>query len=123
MEWIDEVAGLVGIRHAQTEVLTASVDSLKFIQGARQNDMIVLIGRMTYVGNSSMEVRVDTYKESMDGIRKPINRAYLTLVAVDGEGKPVMVPGLIIGSEAERAEWEAGMRRREIRKQRKEEGF
>ena len=53
MEWIDEVAGLVGIRHAQTEVLTASVDSLKFIQGARQNDMIVLIGRMTYVGNSS----------------------------------------------------------------------
>ena len=55
--------------------------------------------------------------------RKPINRAYLTLVAVDGEGKPVMVPGLIIGSEAERAEWEAGMRRREIRKQRKEEGF
>lgn len=85
--------------------------------------MIVLIGRMTYVGNSSMEVRVDTYKESMDGIRKPINRAYLTLVAVDGEGKPVMVPGLIIGSEAERAEWEAGMRRREIRKQRKEEGF
>ena len=123
MEWIDELAGLVGIRHAQTEVLTASVDSLKFIQGARQNDMIVLIGRMTYVGNSSMEVRVDTYKESMDGIRKPINRAYLTLVAVDGEGKPVMVPGLIIGSEAERAEWEAGMRRREIRKQRKEEGF
>ena len=105
------------------EVLTASVDSLKFIQGARQNDMIVLIGRMTYVGNSSMEVRVDTYKEGMDGIRKPINRAYLTLVAVDGEGKPVMVPGLIIGSEAERAEWEAGMRRREIRKQRKEEGF
>ena len=123
MEWIDEVAGLVGIRHAQTEVLTASLYSFKFIKWSRKNDIIVLIGRMTYVGNSSMEVRVDTYKESMDGIRKPINRAYLTLVAVDGEGKPVMVPGLIIGSEAERAEWEAGMRRREIRKQRKEEGF
>ena len=65
----------------------------------------------------------DTYKESMDGIRKPINRAYLTLVAVDGEGKPTTVPDLVINSEAERAEWEAGMRRKEIRKQRKEEGF
>ena len=123
MEWIDEIAGLVGMRHSNGNIITASVDNLRFIRGAFQNDLIVLAARVTYVGNSSMEVRVDTYKEGMDGIRKPINRAYLTLVAVDGEGKPVMVPGLIIGSEAERAEWEAGMRRREIRKQRKEEGF
>ena len=30
MEWIDELAGLVGIRHSQTNVITASVDNLKF---------------------------------------------------------------------------------------------
>ena len=59
----------------------------------------------------------------MKGIRKPINRAYLTLVAVDAEGNPVEVPGLLIETEAEKAEWEAGIRRREMRKQRKEEGF
>ena len=123
MEWIDEVAGLVGIRHAQTEVLTASVDSLKFIQGARQNDMIVLIGRMTYVGNSSMEVRVDTYKESMDGIRKPINRAYLTLVAVDAQGIPRQVPNILLETESQKAEWKAAQKRKELRIQRKKEGF
>ena len=123
MEWIDELAGLVGIRHAQHDVITASVDNLKFIRGAYLKDLIVLIGRVTYVGRTSMEVRVDTYIESMDGIRKPINRAYLTLVAIDGEGHPTEVPGLIIETESEKAEWEAGIRRREMRKQRREEGF
>ena len=123
MEWIDELAGLVALRHAQKDVITASVDNLKFIRGAYQKDLIVLIGRVTYVGRTSMEIRVDTYIEDMKGIRKPINRAYLTLVAVDAEGNPVEVPGLLIETEAEKAEWEAGIRRREMRKQRKEEGF
>ncbi len=118
MEWIDELAGLVGIRHAQRDVITASVDNLRFMK-----DLIVLIGRVTFVGRTSMEVRVDTYIESMDGIRKPINRAYLTLVAIDEEGNPAEVPGLIIGTESEKAEWEAGIRRREMRRQRREEGF
>lgn len=123
MEWIDELAGFVGIRYAQQDVITASVDNLKFIRGAYQKDMIVLIGRVTFVGRTSMEVRVDTYVESLDGIRKPINRAYLTLVAIDAEGKPVEVPRLILETEAERAEWEAGIRRREMRIRRRTEGF
>lgn len=123
MEWIDELAGLVGIRHAQQDVITASVDNLKFIRGAYLKDILVLIGRVTFVGRTSMEVRVDTYIESLDGIRKPINRAYLTLVAVDAAGNPVEVPGLILETEAERAEWEAGKKRREMRRQRREEGF
>ena len=102
MEWIDELAGLVGIRHAQQDVITASVDNLKFIRGAYLKDLIVLIGRVTYVGTTSMEVRVDTYIETVDGIRKPINRAYLTLVAIDGDGKPTQVPGLLVETESER---------------------
>lgn len=123
MEWIDELAGLVGIRHAQSDVVTAFVDNLKFIRGAYQNDLVVLIGKLTYVGNTSMEVRVDTYVETLDGMRRPINRAYLILVAVDENGSPVKVPGLIIESESEKAEWEAGLKRRNMRAQRKEEGF
>ena len=123
MEWIDELAGLVGIRHTQQDVITASVDNLKFIRGAYLKDLIVLIGRVTFVGKTSMEVRVDTYIESLDGIRKPINRAYLTLVAVDKDGNPVPVPGLMIETEAQKAEWESGIKRREMRKLRREEGF
>lgn len=123
MEWIDEIAGLVGSRHSEGNVVTASVDNLKFIRGAYQNDIIVLIGHVTYVGKTSMEVRVDTYVESFDGIRRPINRAYLTLVAVDEDGKPRSIPGLKIETESEHAEWEAGIKRKEMRLQRRAEGF
>lgn len=123
MEWIDELAGFVALRHAQKNVITASIDNLKFMRGAYLGDLVVLIGRITFVGKTSMEVRVDTYIEDMEGIRKPINRAYLTLVAIDAEGSPVEVPGLLIQTESEKAEWEAGIRRREMRKQRRTEGF
>lgn len=123
MEWIDEVAGLVGIRHCHCNVITASVDNLKFIRGVFQNELIVLIGSVIYVGNTSMEIRVDTYVESLDGMRYPVNRAYVTLVAVDLDGKPVKVPGLIRETVGEEAEWEAGKKRRELRMLRRKEGF
>lgn len=52
MEWIDELTGLVGIRQAQKDVITASVDNLKFIRGAYLKDLIVLVGRVTFVGRN-----------------------------------------------------------------------
>ena len=61
MQWIDEVAGLVGKRHTHCNVITASVDNLRFLKGAYQKDVIVIIGKITYVCNTSMEVKVDTY--------------------------------------------------------------
>lgn len=123
MSWIDEIAGLVAIRHSNTDVITVAVDNLRFMRGAYQKDILVLEGRMTYVGKTSMEVRVDTYVETLDGMRHPINRAYLTEVAVDEKEQPTSVPGLIIETESEKAEWKAGKRRREVRLQRKKEGF
>lgn len=123
MEWIDEIAGLVAIRHSQTNVVTASVDNLKFIRGAYQNDLLVMIGKVSYVGNTSMEIRVDTYVEDLNGMRRPINRAYLTLVAINENGEPIEIPGIILENKGEEAEWEAGKKRKELRIQRKKEGF
>ena len=123
MQWIDEVAGIVAKRHAMTTVTTASVDNLRFLKGAYQNEMVVIVGRLTYVGKTSMEVRVDTYVENLKGERKAINRAYVVMVALDENDKPVAVPKLILENEAEKAEWEAAEKRREMRSQRKAEGF
>ena len=123
IQWLDEVAGIVAKRHAMTNVTTASIDNLHFMQGAYQNEMVVIIGKLTHVGTTSMEVRVDTYVENKSGVRKPINRAYFVMVALDEADKPVQVPGLILESEGEKAEWEAAQKRREMRKQRKLEGF
>ena len=81
MGWIDEVAGLTAMRHSEGHVLTASVDNLTFLRSLRQHDIVVLIGRVTYVGNSSMEIRVDSYLEKIDGMRYQVNRALLELDA------------------------------------------
>ena len=72
-----------------------------------------------------MEIRVDTYVEALDGFRRSINRAYVVMVAIDEEGVPVTVPGIDLStlSMAEKAEWENGKKRYELRKKRKQEGF
>lgn len=118
MQWIDEMAGIVSRRHSGKMITTAAVDSLDFKAGAYQNDMVVLTGRLTYVGRTSMEVRVDTYIENYQGKRKLINKAYLVMVAVDENGVPVEVPGLRIESEEEQKEWQGAERRFQLRKQR-----
>lgn len=123
MQWIDEVAGIVAMRHTRCNCTTASVDNLRFIRGAYQQDLLVIIGKVTYVGTTSMEVRVDTYIEDTEGMRRPINRAYFTMVALDEKDKPTEIPGLLIETEEEKWEWDAAKKRREMRMKRREEGF
>jgi acyl-CoA hydrolase len=124
LAWIDEVSAVTARRHSGRNVTTAAIDNLQFKAGVYINNILVLIGRVTYVGKTSMEVRVDTYVEDhLSGIRKVVNRAYLVMVALDNEEKPTEVPGLILETEAERAEWEAGLRRRELRSKRRKEGY
>lgn len=123
LQWIDEMAGIVSKRYSETEVTTAAIDNLYFREGAYLNNTIVLIGRVTYVGNTSMEIRIDTYVEALDGMRKMINRAYIVMVAIDDKGEPVKVPRLIVETQAQKAELEGGKRRYALRKERKREGF
>ena len=123
MSWIDEIASIVAMRHSESDITTAAIDNLNFKQGATIDDVIVLRGKITYVGRTSMEVRVDTYVESRHGLRKVINRAYVVMVAVDEKHHPVEVPGLLVETESEKAEWEGGEKRYKLRKQRRVEGF
>ena len=112
MEWIDVVAGVVARRHSECDVTTASVDRLEFIAPAYIGDTVVLEGNLTYVGRTSMEVRVDTYVEKLSGKKERINRAYLVMVALDKDGKPTSVPALIPETIEEKAEFEAGRLRK-----------
>ena len=124
MAWIDEVAGVTARRHCEAYVTTACIDNLQFKEPAFLDDMVVIIGRVTYIGRSSMEVRVDSYVEDRKGHRRPINRAYVTMVALDENEKPTAVEfGLELKTPAEQMEWESGQKRVELRKQRRKEGF
>ena len=116
MAWIDEAAAIVGRRHAQMNITTATVENLRFLHGAYMRDTVILRGRVTYVGNTSMEVKVESYVERMSGEKFLINRAFLTVVGVDNDGKPQRLPRIILETEEDKVEWKAAEERREIRK-------
>ncbi len=122
MSWINETASIVGRRHANTAVVTVAVDSLQFTKPVLPGQTAVLVGRVTYVGNTSMEIRVDTFVEDWNGSRQQVNRAYMVLVSMK-DGAACRVPRLILKTDEEKQEWEAGEKRDELRRQRRKEGF
>ena len=124
VSWIDEVAGACAIRHTGHIVTTASIDNLVFKRGAFLADRVVLLARMTFVGRTSCEVRVDSFVEDSEGMRHPINRAFLTYVAIDKDGVPQVIPyGLDVRTVSEQARWDGALLRRENRKSREDVGF
>jgi acyl-CoA hydrolase len=123
VEWIDIVAAVTARRHANCDVTTAAIDTLQFQAPAYVNNTVVLVGQITYVGRTSMEVRVDTFVEELNGHKTKINSAYLVMVALDENECPTEVPRLICETEEEMAEWEAGKRRNALRRQRAAEKY
>ncbi len=123
VEWIDVVAAVTARRHSGRNVTTACIDNLQFQSGAYVNSTIVIEGQLTWVGRTSMEVRVDTYVEELAGRKIHINRAYLIMVALDEKENPAQVPALICESEEEKAEFEAGAKRAQLRKERRKKRY
>ncbi|MDR2889869.1 MAG: acyl-CoA thioesterase [Lachnospiraceae bacterium] len=124
LSWIDEVGGITARRHTGMKVTTAAIDHLQFKSPAFLNQLVVVTGHVTHVGNSSLEVQVDTWLEELDGRRHLMNRAYVTMVALDDHDQPTPIPcDIAIESESARGEWESAIKRVELRKRRRQEGF
>ena len=70
-----------------------------------------------------MEVRIDTYIEDTEGMRRPINRAYFVMVAMGEDNRPTRVPPLLIETESQKAEWEGALLRRKNRLERRKVGY
>jgi len=117
MQWMDEVAGIVAKRHSMSNVTTASVDNLTFLHGAYQNETVVISGKVTWVGTSSMEVTVDAFVENISGKRELINIAHFIMVALDKNDKPFPVPRLSLQTEEEHIAWANAEERRKRWKQ------
>lgn len=115
MAWIDIVGAVAARRYTQRAVTTVCVDNLNFLNPAFLNDTVVQEAMVTWTGRTSLEVRVDSYVEHLDGSRKPVNRAYLVFVALDDQDNPAEVPPFIPTTDAEQREYAAAIERRRIR--------
>lgn len=115
MAWIDVIGAVAARQYTHTDVTTVCVDNLSFIEAAYLNDVIVQEAVVTWTGNTSLEVRVDSYVERMDGSRFQVNRAYLVFVALDENERPTKVKPFAPHTPEAVREWEAAENRRAIR--------
>jgi acyl-CoA hydrolase len=116
MKLIDSVAWAVAVRHARANAVTASIDRLDFHNPVFVGDYVTLRASMNFVGRTSMEVGVRVESENLiSGERRHTASAYLTFVALDGNGRPVVLPPLILETEEEKRRNREAKTRREMR--------
>lgn len=121
LAFIDEIAAISSMKHAQGAVVTASIDSVDFVSSAKVGDVLELEAVVSSAGRSSMEVYVRvTSTNLITGEEKLTTESYVTMVAVDENGRPVPVPGIHPETEQEKRLYETGPARRAHRKQRLE---
>ena len=114
MKLCDEAAGAAAVKHSRCRVVTAGVDRMAFLTPVHVGELVTFSASVNAAWRTSMEVGVRVDAENpRTGERRHTNSAYLTMVAVDEEGRPVQVPGLIAETDEQRGrEAEAQVRRR-----------
>ena len=124
MYMIDNTAGVAAVRHARSNVVTASIDRLVFHHPVYVGDLVTLKASINMVGRTSMEVGVRVESENIvTGEIRHTASAYLTMVALNEKGHPFEVQPLIPETDEEiRRNREARSRREmRLRERKKEE--
>jgi acyl-CoA hydrolase len=114
MKLCDEVAGLAAIKHSRCRVVTAGMDRMTFLEPINVAELVTFTASVNAAWRTSMEVGVRVEAEQpREGTVRHTNTAYLTMVALDGDGRPAEVPPLFAETDDERRrEREAQTRRR-----------
>ena len=112
MNWMDVCATYAARRHARSRVVTAGLEDLRFYASARADDGILLKAKVIYVGRTSLEVFVSSYREDFDGTMTLLADARGSLVALGDDGRPRPIPPLLPMTEQEIADFEAAKARR-----------
>lgn len=122
MKLCDEAAGAAAVKHSRSRVVTAGVDRMTFITPIHVGELVTFSASVNAAWRTSMEVGVRVEAENpRTGERRHTNSAYLTMVAVDAEGRPLEVPGLLTESDEEHGrEADAQVRRRNRLREREE---
>ena len=117
LAYIDEIAAIAAMKHAQGEVVTASIDSVDFVSPVYAGDVIELEALVANTGRTSIEVYVRVVSRNLKTKTKKLTtESFVTMVAIDEHGKPVEVAGVIPETEFEKHLFETGAERQEHRK-------
>jgi acyl-CoA hydrolase len=101
------------MRHARTNVVSASIDRMDFYHPVFVGNLLVLKASVNYAGRTSMEVGVKIEAEDLkSGKVTHTGSSYVTYVALDDAGRPTNVPEIIPRTAEEKRRWKAAKDRR-----------
>ena len=118
---MDQIAFACASKFSGSYCVTASVDTVDFLNPIEIGELVTMKASVNYVGNSSMVVGIRVTSENIQtGAVKHCNSSYFTMVAKDNEGKTVKVPRLILSGPEEVRRFCEAMKRIEFKKQHQE---
>jgi acyl-CoA hydrolase len=96
MKLVDEAAGIASVRHSRQRTVTASMDRMAFLVPIQIGELVTFSATVNGAWRTSMEVGVRVEAENpLTGEIRHASTAYLTMVAIDGTGRPTPVPPLL----------------------------
>lgn len=119
---MDQIAFACASKHSGTYCVTASVDTVDFLQPIEVGELVTMKASINYVGRTSMVVgiRVEALNIQTNNI-KHCNSSYFTMVAKNEVGKSIPVPGIIIDDDIEVRRFLKALKRIEMKKKRQQE--
>ena len=115
---LDEVAYACASRYSGHYVVTLSVDQVLFKQPIHVGELVTFLASVNHVGRSSMEIGIKVVAEDIrQKLIRHTNSCYLTMVAVDANGKPARVPPLALETPLQKLRFEKAALRKKLRKQ------
>ena len=119
---MDQIAFACASKHSKTYCVTASVDTVDFLNSIDVGELVTMKASVNYVGRTSMVVGIRVEAENIQTEKiKHCNSSYFTMVAKDDNGKSVEVPGLILNDKVEVKRYLKSIKRIETKKARQEE--
>lgn len=95
MKLADEAAALAAIKHSRQRVVTVGMDRMDFLVPIFMGELVTFRAMVNAAWRTSMEVGVRVEAENpVTGERRHTNTAYLTMVALDADGRPAGIPPL-----------------------------
>ncbi|MCB9032285.1 MAG: acyl-CoA thioesterase [Chitinophagales bacterium] len=92
MQLMDEVAFITATRFSRKKCVTVATDKIEFKQAIPAGTIIELKGKVSKIGNTSLEVKVEIFIEQMyaEHREKAISGIF-TFVAIDDNKKPIKI--------------------------------
>lgn len=116
MHLVDLCGAIAATRHARGPIVTASVDQMTFLHPVRVGELLLLKSQVNRVFRTSMEVGVKVWVENLQtGEIKHTSSAYLTFVALDGQGNRVVLPPIVAETEEDQRRYDQAAERRAYR--------